>query len=125
MKITHIRSGDDGQSHFDEVDVALRDLPGVLESAPLDVANLRFSERPPGYFSDFHNAPRRQFVVILTGRIELTTGAGGTYHGGPGDVFFANDLAGQGHTFREVEGPLSILALPVTDAFDFDRWCSS
>ena len=30
-----------------------------------------FRTTKPGYFSDWHNAPRRQFVITLAGEVEI------------------------------------------------------
>ena len=61
----------------------------------------------------WHNAPRRQFVITLTGRSEIGVGDGSSQQLGPGDMMLAEDLTGQGHTTRIVEAPwlaVSVLA---------------
>jgi hypothetical protein len=59
-----------------------------------------FSRVAAGYDNDWHPAPRRQFVLILSGAMELTVGDGETRRFGPGNVVFVEDTTGQGHQTR-------------------------
>jgi quercetin dioxygenase-like cupin family protein len=51
---------------------------------------------------DWHPAPRRQFVITLTGEVEYEIGDGTRRRFGPGSIFLAEDLTGQGHIARGV-----------------------
>ena len=53
---------------------------------------------------DWHPAPRRQYVIILTGQLEIGLGDGTTRRFGPGDARLVEDTTGQGHTTRVGEG---------------------
>ena len=79
-------------------------LPGTAPFASSGVRFFLASE--PFADPEFHNAPERRLVTILNGRIEVTVGGGDARQGAPTDVFLFDDVAGEGHTFREVEGPL-------------------
>jgi hypothetical protein len=48
MKITRVYTGPDGESHFEEIDV--------------DIGKLQ-----PGDVNEWHVAPRRQYVINLSG----------------------------------------------------------
>ena len=61
-----------------------------------------FRSTEPGHFSDWHNAPRRQYVITLEGEVEIGFGAGTTHRFGAGHVTLAEDLTGKGHTTRVV-----------------------
>ena len=52
----------------------------------------------PGYFLDFHTAPRRQYSITLTGEFEVGTPDGTVKHYGAGTVLLAEDLTGTGHS---------------------------
>lgn len=96
MKLIHLVTGPDGQSHVRE------------ESCPLDVwqtaTAVRFEETPADAALAWHVAPRRQYVVTLSGRLEFTTRGGETFVLAPGDVLLAEDTTGGGHEWRIV-GP--------------------
>ncbi len=77
-----------------------------MESGPARFTNMQaatgltFVNREQGYFGDWHPAPRRQYVIILAGVMEIGIGDGTKRRFEAGDVMLADDLDGQGHTFR-------------------------
>lgn len=105
MKITRIYTGDDGQSHFEDIDVELGLTGAGGKVSELFPANgLIFRETAADYDYDFHNAPRRQYVVNLDGALEITVGSGEKRVLEAGEVFLAEDVDGQGHISRAVNG---------------------
>jgi hypothetical protein len=118
MKIPRVFSGADGQSHFDEVEIELDSQIGQFEWASQLLAGpgVIFRETGGDYSLDFHTAPRRQFVVNLDGWVELEVGDGTMRRFGPGAILFADDLTGQGHKSRAVNGqPRSSLVIPIEE----------
>ncbi len=89
-------TGEDGQSHVEE---------SVVDAATgwLAAAAVRFQQSPAGSRLDWHVAPRRQYVITLTGKLEFTTRDGAVFGLGPGDVLLAEDTAGGGHRWRLVD----------------------
>jgi len=51
-----------------------------------------------------HPAPRRQFVITLKGRLKFTVTNGNTFILEPGIVLIANDIQGDGHTWKILDG---------------------
>lgn len=105
--ILRIYSGADGQSHVEEMPVAMRpfvDTEGAYgEGTPLQhVQGITFRVSPPGYVLSWHCAPRRQYTITLAGEAEIEVGDGTMKRIGPGDVLLAEDLTGQGHITRVV-----------------------
>lgn len=94
MKITRIYTGNDGESHFEEIEVQ----PEKLQAAE----GILFRVGPPGQVQDWHPAPRRQYVITLAGRAEIEIGDGTKKRFGPGDIMLADDLTGRGHITRVV-----------------------
>jgi hypothetical protein len=110
--ITRIYSGDDGQTHFEALDLLQEDQ----YTQPLnDDTNLIFRRFPADYFSDWHNAPRRQYIVILSGKMEIGIGGGTQRQFGPGDIVLADDMTGQGHTTRSLGEPRVSVTIPLPD----------
>ena len=109
--IVRIYTGDDGQSHFEEQDMDSGPYPwGELREA----TGVIFNQSQPGSFSDWHNAPRRQFVITLSGAMEIGIADGTLRQFGPGSVLFADDLTGQGHTTRTVgDEPRLSVSVPI------------
>ena len=98
MAIIRLYSGDDGESHIEILDLAAQPDLTTLHAAK----GVVFRSSEPGRFSDWHNAPRRQYVITLAGEAEIGLGDGSVHHLGPGDVNLAEDLTGRGHTTRVV-----------------------
>ena len=96
MQIAKVFSGDDGESHFE--DLTPDDLEKLLER--LDDAPLKLNRIPPNLNMDYHPAPRFQLVVNLSGSAEYGTADGGKRRLEAGDILVAADLTGRGHTMR-------------------------
>jgi hypothetical protein len=105
MRVTRISTGSDGETHFETLEIALNDAGAIGRlSTLLPATGVIFRETPPDYDYDWHPAPRRQYIVLLDGEIEITVGDGETrrFHGG--DVLLVEDTTGRGHRTRTVDG---------------------
>jgi hypothetical protein len=104
MKITRIYTGPDNESHFEEKEVELK-FNGDMEVSALESAEgILFRRAPASHLHSFHPAPRRQYVITLSGQVEIETGDGTVKRFGPGDVMLADDTSGRGHITRVVGG---------------------
>ncbi len=105
MKYTRLYSGDDGESHFEDLEMSLEQAGEFSRVSGLQNATgVLFRETTGDYFIDWHNAPRRQYVIALDGQVEIEVGGGTRRRFGPGDVFLAEDTTGRGHISRAVDG---------------------
>jgi quercetin dioxygenase-like cupin family protein len=105
-----IYSGADGESHFEDLGESL--LNPNFGSTGLQVAQgILFTRQRPGNLSEWHTAPRRQYVIGLAGEVEIVTGDGTARRFKPGDVLLAEDLTGHGHTTRVVGDDIRISAM--------------
>ena len=84
----------EGRACWEAVDLAK--TPEWLEG--LDSSKIRFGVREPGVLQDWHPAPQRQFVIILSGQLEIGFEDGSTKVFGPGDARLVEDTTGKGHT---------------------------
>jgi len=101
--VTRLYTGEDGQTHAERYAVPLGEQRGATElSVPVDVESLQFRRTSPAYDLDFHNAPRRQYVVTLSGESEVELGDGTKIRLYPGHILLAEDVEGQGHISRAV-----------------------
>jgi hypothetical protein len=96
MKFCRLYSGADGKSHFEDLDQSQTsaDFLTTLPAKALVFKNDINRDDLHG----FHNAPRRQWCITLSGSVEIGIGDGTVITFGPGDVFLAEDVTGQGHT---------------------------
>jgi hypothetical protein len=96
MGTFRLYTGSDGQSRIETID--LGETPAWTKG--LAATQISFREDPVGRFLDWHPAPRRQFVIILSGQLEIGLGDGSTHLFGPGDARLVEDTTGKGHTTR-------------------------
>ncbi|HYB91997.1 MAG TPA: hypothetical protein VEC38_13260 [Candidatus Binataceae bacterium] len=105
MKYTRIYSDSNGESHFEDVEIGMKPGPANAGTISEMIAAKGVMFRRTGeYLIDWHNAPRRQFVVNLTGTVEIVASDGETRRLGPGTVLLAEDVTGKGHISRGLGG---------------------
>jgi len=103
MKATRLYTGPDGESHFQDIDIPLKlASPGEMQSELVKTNGIIFRETTGSFNQDFHNAPRRQYVITLAGQAEIQIGDGTKRRFGPGDIMLAEDVTGHGHITRGV-----------------------
>lgn len=103
MKITRIFAGPDGESHFDEIDIPIQDAGDIgALSETFPATGVIFRETSGDYNYNWHNAPCRQYVLMLEGSVEIEVSAGvkRVFHGG--DILLAEDTTGRGHISRAI-----------------------
>lgn len=105
MKIVRVYTGADNKSHFEDIEVPLKSggKAGSLSDL-VKATGVIFRETGGDYNFDFHNAPRRQYVVNLEGEVEIEVGDGTKRILRTGDILLAEDTTGQGHISRAVGG---------------------
>ncbi len=88
-------TGDDNKTHLDEMDM----VSGKYTFQIAQVASeLEFRNNIQDNLGVWHNAPRRQWVIMLAGSsVTITAGDGSTRTLVAGDVLLAEDVTGQGH----------------------------
>lgn len=107
MSIFRLYTGSDGQSRIEEQTLSAR--PALAQ--PQAAAHVEFGELPPGTFMDWHPAPRRQYVIVLAGQLEIGFKDGTARRMNPGDATLAEDLTGSGHTTRVVSATPAVTAV--------------
>lgn len=103
MKYFRIYAGPDGESHFEDVDIELDTQSGSSDLSTLYPATgVIFRRSPADQHLDWHPAPRRQFVITLSGEAEVEASDGEVRQIGPGTIMLAEDVTGKGHITRAV-----------------------
>ena len=120
MHVTRFYTGDDGRSHFEDVELPFRPAAqGVETAASINVDKIFFrksTKEANAAYEQFHNAPRRQYVLTIAGRLEIEMGDGSKREFGPGDMFLAEDTTGEGHAARVIGDETRIaLFMPLAD----------
>src|SRR4030081_3356346 len=100
VMIAHIYTGPDGQTHAEEIEAKFAPGGGNDVYKLMANAGAELHRAPPGRVSDWHTAPRRQYVITLRGRGELGLSGGKKISVGPGHIELVEDVTGKGHITR-------------------------
>ena len=100
-------TGFDGKTHFKDEALPWHPVANLatepLYVTPLqDATHLGFLYGPVGRTADWHPTPRKQFVMVLTGSMEVEAGDGEKRTFTPGSVLLVTDVDGMGQKTRGV-----------------------
>ena len=116
VMINRLYTGPDGQTHVEEIEAKF--APGGETGSYKLLANAGAELRraPPGRVADWHTAPRRQYVITLSGHGELEISGGKKILVGPGSINLVEDVTGKGHITRTVGNEDRVtIQVPLTD----------
>jgi hypothetical protein len=109
--MTRLYTGPDGQTHAEEFESKFTDKD---VSKLMQISGAEMHRAKGGTVDDWHRAPRRQYVITLSGRAELEVAGGKKIQVGPGHIELVEDTTGKGHITRVLEDRVT-LQLPLTD----------
>ena len=99
LTYTILFSDADGVTHFRDESLAWagESPPGTHATQLLEAQHVGFLRVDAGMRMDWHPAPRKQFVMVLEGLVEVVAGDGERRTFAPGSVLLVTDTEGQGH----------------------------
>ncbi len=117
MKITRLYTDDRGETHFEDTDIPLKDNGPIGSiSEVLPVTGMMLRENPGDYFYDWHPAPRKQYIVMLEGMLEVEVSDGEQRSFPPGSILLVEDTSGKGHKSWVPDGkPRRSLFIPLQE----------
>ncbi len=116
MKIVRLYSGSDHKSHFEEIELRFGGNQPLLSTDMRAATGAVFRSAPVGLFLERHPAPRRQYLVTLSGSWEIEASNGVKRVFTTGDVMLADDTSGEGHTSRVLgSDPHVFMTVPLAD----------
>lgn len=121
MRIVRIFTLESGESAIE-----VRRVPMTGDARPASPTfkggSIFFRETPQGHVQDYHNAPRRQLIFLTSGILELEASDGKRFVCRPGDLIFAEDVAGRGHITRSLRDVRGFVHVAMGDEFDVSAW---
>jgi uncharacterized cupin superfamily protein len=116
MKIVRLYTANDQKSHFEEIDMKFGGNQAMLTTDTRAASSAVFRCAPAGLVIDRHPAPRRQFLVTLSGSWEIEASNGVKRVFKTGDVMLADDTSGEGHISRVLGSePHIFMTVPLAD----------
>ncbi|HJZ80362.1 MAG TPA: hypothetical protein VKD91_08450 [Pyrinomonadaceae bacterium] len=117
MEIVRLYADQNGESHFEELEIKLDLTDYVPPAAPLYLSEpgaaneCRFMKAPAGWTSDWHPSTGRNMFFVLTGEWEVTASDGESRRFAVGSVLLVEDTKGKGHSSRVVSQTDSLAAM--------------
>jgi hypothetical protein len=100
--MTHLYTGSDGQTHAEEIEAKFTVGTNNEVYKLLATSGAELHRAAPGTVIDWHTAPRRQYVITLSGQGEIEVAGGKKFHVGPGHIDLVEDTTGKGHITRVI-----------------------
>ena len=106
IKYCRIYADQNGDSHFEDVEVSLMQTDFAPPAPPVYLSSFgpalryAFCSFPAGWRGDWHPTPQRQIFFILSGEVAGQVSDGEVRHFGAGSVVLAEDATGKGHVSR-------------------------
>ena len=102
--ITRIYTDSNGDTRFEDISIPLNDAGEIGKlSEGLPVKTIIFREVEASYDYDFHNAPQKQYLILIDGGIEIETTLGEKRQFKAGDVLLLEDTDGKGHRTKNLQ----------------------
>jgi hypothetical protein len=109
MRIHNLYEDADGVSHFRDIEVTWVEEQRFSKlSRRFPATGIIFRETSGDYDLDWHPAPRRQYIINLTGAVEITASDGERRVIGAGEVLLVEDVTGKGHLSKAVAGKMRL-----------------
>jgi quercetin dioxygenase-like cupin family protein len=102
MFMTRLYTGPDNQTHAEEVELKFTPGAPTEVSKMMQVNGAELHRTAGGSVEDWHRAPRRQYVITLSGRGEIEVAGGKKISVGPGSIDLVEDTTGKGHITRVI-----------------------
>lgn len=102
LMATRLFTGPDNQTHAEEVALNFDATKRVQVAKLIAITSAELHRTAGGNVEDWHRAPRRQYVITLSGHGELEIAGGKKIEVGPGSIDLVEDTTGKGHITRVV-----------------------
>ncbi len=112
-----VYADENGESHFETVEVSFQEVdyapPANLMflSDLEDAARFGFLSAPPGPLGEWHPTPVVQYIIIMSGEVEVTVSDGAKRRFTAGHVILQADQTGKGHYSEIVSDEPVVLAV--------------
>jgi hypothetical protein len=101
--VTRVYADANGDSHFEDITIPLNDggeIGFLSEAQKADT--VIFRKVISQYDYDFHNAPARQYIILMDGIIEIETSLGEKRRFTAGEILLMEDTTGKGHKTKNI-----------------------
>lgn len=117
LKYVRLYTDSVGETHFEDKVINLDELDFAPPAPPIHTSELMsstsygFLSVLPGWESEWHPTPKRQFMIYISGIIEAEVSDGEIRQFGPGSITLIEDTFGKGHKSKAVGNDKIVLAV--------------
>lgn len=122
LKYTRLFADSSGASHFEDLEFTFTLVDFAPPAPPISISEVFETDKvfvissPSGWDGDWHPAPQRQFVFMLSGELEVEVSDGQVRRFGPGSIVLLEDTFGVGHISRMVSDVRGyVVVVPLED----------
>lgn len=107
----------DDHSHFADVQEPFEMKDFAPPAGPIGLSALRntstlvFATSDASWVGDWHPTPRVQYILVLSGSVEITVEDGEKRRFDPGSVLLLEDIRGKGHASKVVSDTPALFAI--------------
>jgi quercetin dioxygenase-like cupin family protein len=102
LMMSRLYTGPDGQTHAEETEAKFTAGSANEVFKLMAITGAELHRAAPGTVIDWHTAPRRQYVITLSGQGEIEVAGGKKFTVGPGHIDLVEDTTGKGHITRVI-----------------------
>lgn len=121
LKYVHLYADDSNETHFKDVAAPMEEADYAPPAPPLYVSRHETAAGmvavgfPPGWYGDFHPAPKHQWMIVVEGTVEIGASDGGKRTLSVGSVALVTETGSKGHTTRVIgDEQVTIMVTEVT-----------
>jgi len=117
LKYVRVYSDSIGETHFEDLEINLDKIdfappaPPIYTSDLISLASYGFLSVLPGWKSEWHPTPKRQFIIYLSGIVEAEVSDGEIRQFGPGSITLVEDTFGKGHKSKALGNDKIVLVV--------------
>ncbi len=122
MLYTRVYADDTGESHFEDLNIEFHGVdfappaPPMLLSPYVDVNRFALLSCPTGWYGDWHPAPHRQWMLILSGMVGVEVSDGEVREMTAETILLLEDTVGRGHRSWQIgDEPFVIAVIQIPD----------
>jgi quercetin dioxygenase-like cupin family protein len=117
MRYERLYSDQDGETHFQRVELDLKEMdyrppaPLLFVSHAREASAVQFVRLPAGWEGKSITPPQQQYLICLQGQLEIVSSSGAKRTIQPGETVLMEDTSGKGHHTRVLGGTDCIAAI--------------
>jgi hypothetical protein len=115
LKYVKVYADENGETHFQDMEVPLKDADFAPPAPPIAISPHQPATGtvaigfPPGWYGDFHPAPKNQWMMIMSGTLEIGVSDGEKRTLSVGTIALVEEAGSKGHTTRAIGDENTIL----------------